>query len=114
MDRITKVECVRVQMTDCGDLWVQLPYRSDWIEKIRKVPGRAWEPKNKKWVIPINQESISALIFQFQEEPVEVVSPQLYHAFHPSRERGSAAKRKLRIWDMQGVFYLNKSCLSPR
>ncbi|MBI4321267.1 MAG: site-specific integrase [Chloroflexi bacterium] len=48
---------VQVSMATGGMLEVNLPYRADWVDRIRTVAGRRWDPARKVWTVPDCPES---------------------------------------------------------
>ena len=42
-------------------LLIALPYRPDWVQKIREVPGRVWLAEQKVWSVPAGSESLQRL-----------------------------------------------------
>jgi hypothetical protein len=43
---------------------------------MRKVPGRKWNSKLRKWNVPLTQEAVLNICHYFKETPVDV-SPEL-------------------------------------
>ncbi|WP_410769517.1 site-specific tyrosine recombinase/integron integrase [Fontibacillus sp. BL9] len=60
---------------------VQLPYISEWIVQIRKVPGRKWDGTRKSWVISADEETVIILCSVLSEIPVKICDPKLYQRF---------------------------------
>lgn len=60
---------------------VQIPPIVEWIEKIRKIPGRTWDPQHKQWILPCTPESVSAFCYFFRDIPVEYIENELSQHF---------------------------------
>jgi integrase/recombinase XerD len=67
---------VIIEKSDDGKLLIEIPYKEQWIEWIRKVPGRKWNSNLRKWNVPLTQETVVNICHFFKETPVDV-SPEL-------------------------------------
>ncbi|KIL35621.1 hypothetical protein SD71_12590 [Cohnella kolymensis] len=67
---------VIIEKSDDGKLLIEIPYQEQWIECIRKVPGRKWNSNSRKWIVPLTQETVVNICHFFKETPVDV-SPEL-------------------------------------
>lgn len=47
-------------------------FERSWIEKLKKIPGRIWVPKQKRWTTPNDSGSIHMFSTFFEKEPVTV------------------------------------------
>jgi hypothetical protein len=45
---------------------VSFPYRADYVDRIRSVPGRRWNPGGKTWLIPYTLANVAALTSLFR------------------------------------------------
>ncbi|GIP53239.1 hypothetical protein [Paenibacillus vini] len=52
-----------VEVESEGDAWlrVRVPYISEWIVQIRKVPGRKWDGSKKCWMISADEKIVIIL-----------------------------------------------------
>jgi integrase/recombinase XerD len=64
-----------------GEFIVQLPYVTDWIERIRKIPGRRWDHVSKQWLLPMSKESVAAFCHYFEGTAVDIVDYDLLELF---------------------------------
>jgi integrase/recombinase XerD len=58
---------------------VRLPPKREWIEWIKKVPGRKWDNVRKLWIFPNQHESVSVFCYYFKETPIQIMDPSLIH-----------------------------------
>lgn len=58
-------------------LYVQIPYNTVHIQRIRQVTGRRWEPDTKRWVIPYSDTSLQEFTKHPDARDVEI-SPELW------------------------------------
>ncbi|WP_207952062.1 tyrosine-type recombinase/integrase [Paenibacillus turpanensis] len=66
-------------------LTVFVPRIPQWVEWIRRVPGRRWDAVRRCWVIPRTQEAVSVLCHYFCEVPASVADSYLYTEFPAMR-----------------------------
>jgi hypothetical protein len=52
MDKESKLNNIIVEKSSEGDILIRMPFHGQWIEWIRKVPGRQWNSDLRKWIIP--------------------------------------------------------------
>jgi len=58
-------------------LRIHIPYNPAYIERIRRIKGRTWEPKQKLWIIPYSIAALQEFMNQF--DPDDVLStPELW------------------------------------
>lgn len=58
-------------------LYVQIPYNTVHIQRIRQVTGRRWESDAKRWIIPYSNASLEEFTKHFDALDVEI-SPELW------------------------------------
>ncbi|WP_308722238.1 tyrosine-type recombinase/integrase [Paenibacillus polysaccharolyticus] len=58
-------------------LYVQIPYNTVHIQRIRQVTGRRWETDAKRWIIPNSDASLQEFTKHFDALDVEI-SPELW------------------------------------
>lgn len=58
-------------------LYVQIPYNTVHIHRIRQVTGRRWEADTKRWIIPYSDASLQEFVKHFDALHVEI-SPELW------------------------------------
>lgn len=71
MDYETNLNKVIIEKVPDGNLAVRMEYHEEWVERVRKIPGRKWDPISKKWVIPGTTEAVKYLCQYFRDVPVE-------------------------------------------
>jgi hypothetical protein len=50
-----------------------LPPKREWIDWIRKVPGRKWDMNRKLWLFPGRADSFIVFCYYFKEVPVKIM-----------------------------------------
>lgn len=60
---------------------VQLPPRREWIDWIKKVPGRKWDIDRKLWLFPNQHESVFVFCCCFKETPVQIMDRNLIQRY---------------------------------
>jgi len=55
---------------------IHIPYNQDLIKKVKKIPGRKWNPHEKYWEVPYNEDLITELQNVFGQNLV--VDPYFY------------------------------------
>ncbi|MFC5532545.1 tyrosine-type recombinase/integrase [Cohnella yongneupensis] len=65
---------MKIQLRKKNDieLFVQFPYREDWIARIREMTFRKWHPEEQAWVIPYSTGSLNQLLKLFEGIPLMV------------------------------------------
>jgi len=58
-------------------LYVQIPYNTVHIQRIRQVTGRRWETDAKRWIFPYSDASLQEFTKHFDALDVEI-SPELW------------------------------------
>jgi integrase/recombinase XerD len=53
-------------------LYVQIPYDTVQIQRIRQVTGRRWETDAKRWIIPYSDASLQEFTKHFDALDVEI------------------------------------------
>lgn len=51
-----------------GEIWVRFEYSKDYVDRIKKIPGRTWKPDVKTWIVPLSSKD--KLMEEFSEEIV--------------------------------------------
>ncbi len=72
---------ITIQPGDNGQLVVTFPYSSEWVEKIKTVPGRQWQAEKKHWTVPNDAGMVKQLKTLFEGEKVEL-DPTLCPFYH--------------------------------
>ncbi len=75
---IEEMLCVSIYLDETGWIRLQFPYRTEWIERIRAIPGRKWDGRNKQWIVPAVDETVIILSSVLRDIPVRVCDPRLY------------------------------------
>jgi integrase/recombinase XerD len=81
MDSESKEYQVKLALSGDGLIIVHMVYRGEWIERVRKIPGRRWDPAGRTWSIPCTKEAVSLFCHYFQDCSVSVLTPQLFIDF---------------------------------
>lgn len=83
MDRkgVGETEYISIYSDKEGGIRLQLPYRPEWIERIRTIPKRKWDGVSKQWVVPADEETVIILCSVMKELPVKIVDSRLYTTF---------------------------------
>lgn len=82
---------------DRSRLIVGFKYSAETVQKVRRVPGRAWHQEEKYWTIPILPESISAFLLIFKDDEV-IMNPgakRIIRSVHPSHDNNSKLEQLL-------------------
>lgn len=58
---------VHAEFLDSRHLSLRLPYRIDLLEKVKSIPGRRWNMGEKRWEIPLRDDTLSLLRTLFGE-----------------------------------------------
>ncbi|OGX68532.1 MAG: hypothetical protein A2189_06555, partial [Paenibacillus sp. RIFOXYA1_FULL_44_5] len=74
-------QAVCLTLGEGGDIQVKLPWKQEWIQWIRKIPGRKWDHDAKVWLIPETMEAVQLFYHYFQHIPVNVQTEQLFTKF---------------------------------
>ncbi|MFX3647922.1 MAG: hypothetical protein ACE3K2_28950 [Paenibacillus sp.] len=64
-DKARTEETIIVTKGSADSLHVHIPYKTVYIQRIRQISGRRWEPKQKLWIIPHNITSIQEFTNHF-------------------------------------------------
>lgn len=64
-----------------GWLAVTMPYVAEWVDRLRKIPGRKWDAETRRWRLSGTEESVGWLCHYFREDPIELKSPSLLESF---------------------------------
>jgi len=68
-----------------GQAIVKFTYTAERVDRIRRIPGRKWDPDTKCWIIPHSREAIDALLGLFDDEHV-YVDPTLLESVEQGKE----------------------------
>lgn len=81
MDNSTNLNKVIVERGSEELLFIQIPLNYSWIDLVKRIPGRKWDPVRKKWSVPNTKEAIELFCHYFKDVPVELKSPRLLSDF---------------------------------
>ena len=70
-----------LHLEENGDVSVQLPPKREWIQWIRKVPGRTWDADRKRWLMSGDHETVSVFCYYFKNIPVQIMDNRLLHQY---------------------------------
>ena len=56
---------IQVDKALSGELLLSFDYNVEYINKVKTIKGRKWDPENKHWIVPNNKESISQITNNF-------------------------------------------------
>jgi len=71
---------IKINLGENDQLLINLPYRQDFLEKIKLIKSRRWHPEGKYWSVPYNEEILSQLASLFYGERV-ITEPALKSYF---------------------------------
>jgi hypothetical protein len=59
MEQAVRIKKVEQQ----GKIWIgaEVPYREDYIDKIKQIPGRQWNQQLKCWLLPYSKQAYAEL-----------------------------------------------------
>jgi len=60
---------------------VRMPFEPGWVRRIRQVPGRRWDPFEKRWLLPASEDALAAFCRAFRDVPVDVTDSGLVLRF---------------------------------
>lgn len=49
------------------ELLLSFDYNKEYVKRVKKIPGRVWDPKNKHWIVPNNEKTIKAIATLFDK-----------------------------------------------
>ncbi|NLC43212.1 MAG: tyrosine-type recombinase/integrase [Clostridiales bacterium] len=49
------------------ELLLSFDYNKEYVTRVKKIPGRVWDPKNKHWIVPNNEKTIKAIVTLFDK-----------------------------------------------
>jgi site-specific recombinase XerD len=52
---------LKIEPATEGKVWVTLPYSEAGVARIKRIPGRRWNPERKQWLLPDTPETRAAL-----------------------------------------------------
>ena len=58
---------IRIDQGLSGELLLSFDYNKEYVARVRKIPGRIWDPENKYWIIPNNKKSIEIILKSFDK-----------------------------------------------
>lgn len=58
-----------------------MPFNENWVARARRIAGRKWDAPNKKWMIPMDDDTVASLCHHFDGIPVEIEDRELKDAF---------------------------------
>lgn len=74
-------QCICIYREGDDVLLLQMPYISEWVGLIRKVPGRRWDRSRRVWLVPANKETVVIVCHVFAKIPVKICDPMMYTLF---------------------------------
>ncbi len=55
------MKAIQIKPAGDGTLWVTLPYSTEGVARIKKIPGYSWNPERKQWLLPDTPATRGAL-----------------------------------------------------
>lgn len=71
-------QCICIYREGNDHLRLQMPYISEWVELIRKVPGRRWDGSRRVWLVPADKETVLIVCHVLTKIPVKIGDPIVY------------------------------------
>lgn len=72
--------CIHILLNE-PYLSLQTPYVPEWIDLIRKLPGRKWDSLNKLWLVPAEMQTVLMMCRILEAIPVKISNPELYECY---------------------------------
>jgi site-specific recombinase XerD len=76
-NKATTKETITITVGSTDSLHIRIPYNLAYIECIRQITGRRWEPQLKVWIIPYTIDAVQEFISQFDPNDVHI-TPELW------------------------------------
>ncbi|WP_278044626.1 tyrosine-type recombinase/integrase [Paenibacillus solani] len=64
-----------------SSILLKVPYVSEWIGYVRRIPGRTWDKDKKVWQVPAEHETMMILCNFLETIPVKTMDRSLYERF---------------------------------
>ncbi|MDY7080743.1 MAG: tyrosine-type recombinase/integrase [Chloroflexota bacterium] len=87
---------IQIRPGEDGRLLVLLAYSPERVEKIKTIPGRRWDPKQKHWTVPATTGMVERLVSLFAEDRVEV-DPALHRDWDTIKRISTAVENELTL-----------------
>ncbi|MBD8840061.1 hypothetical protein MHB85_07730 [Paenibacillus sp. FSL K6-4396] len=71
-DDNTTEKKITITKGSTDSLHIRCPYNPAYIQCIRQITGRKWEPKQKMWIIPCTIAAIQEFTSQFDPDEVQI------------------------------------------
>ncbi|WP_409346692.1 hypothetical protein [Paenibacillus sp. MBLB4367] len=66
-ERVTMNAIVVVSKHSEQYVSVRFPYRPDYVDRIKGIPGRRWNPGEKVWLVPYTLSAVALLVGLFRD-----------------------------------------------
>ncbi|WP_408894389.1 tyrosine-type recombinase/integrase [Paenibacillus taichungensis] len=76
-NKATTKETITITVGSTDSLHIRIPYNLAYIQCIRQITGRRWEPQLKVWIIPYTIDAVQEFISQFDPKDVHI-TPELW------------------------------------
>lgn len=76
-NKATTKETITITIGSTDSLHIRIPYTPAYIQCIRQITGRRWEPQLKVWIIPYTIDAVQEFISQFDPNDVQI-TPELW------------------------------------
>ncbi|MEC0126525.1 tyrosine-type recombinase/integrase [Paenibacillus pabuli] len=73
----TTKEAIIITKGSTESLHIHIPYNPAYIQRIRQIKGRKWEPRQKVWIFPYTIVAIKEFISHFDPDDVQII-PELW------------------------------------
>lgn len=85
-------------------------FKKDWIEKIKNIPGRAWNDKEKYWSLPMTKKSVGQVKEWFGENAkwTFVISNDMAADYRPKNWKTQHSRKKTTDSNQQTIPPTNK------
>ena len=74
--KMAKIPTVKIEPGINNKIIIRIPYNQNLISKVKSIPGREWNPKEKYWEVPYSEDLITKLQSLFRENLI--VDPCFY------------------------------------
>lgn len=69
---------IRVFGVDQGVIVIHMPYRPEWVSRMKRVPGKVWVKERQYWTIPNTRQSVKTFCQLFEKDPVLVTDQVVF------------------------------------
>lgn len=63
---------IRLEKQDEFRLAVRFPFNRAYVDAIKAIPGKAWEPEHLRWTIPYTLNALMAFKERFPRDAVKI------------------------------------------